>query len=301
MKIVRNVFLATFLLSLPAISVVAQDTSITRDDFAMNSVSGGEFRRYVTEQVTASESSYERQWQYSMQTLGVFHNVMHEMMTDLARYGESTYPTAALPDFSFRISGGQWTEYQQALAEEFPAEHPWRYFVNVMEVMHDRVHHVMLNAMRYDIEVFERETALAEYVSDDRMPHAEADTLPAPAELKLASVHKDTLRDFVWHGDYDNEYLHAALQKLMAFDVMLRDLQSQWLVYANNPANPALDEACRYQLDGGMMGIGEWYDYAQRSECGNEQWRHLIRVTDLMQRRVNHMAAALMMEQGVIE
>jgi len=53
-----------------------------REDFEMESVSGGDFRSYVSDHITE-----EDRWAYSMQTLGNFHNLMHEMMSHIARHG----------------------------------------------------------------------------------------------------------------------------------------------------------------------------------------------------------------------
>lgn len=267
---------------------------IEREDFAMNSVGGGDFRSYVSEQIT--DNGEPAQWRHSMQTLGVLHNLMHEMMTDLALYGQDAYPDADLPEFDLRISGGQWTDYQQALTEAYDADHPWRQFAHVMEVMHDRVHHVMVNAIRFDIDRYARDTELSEYASESRTPHDEADTLPPADQLRFERVDQDQLRDYIWHGNYKNPHLHAALQKLITFDYLIRDLQTQWLNYANH----SLDESCHYQLEPEVMSIPTWQAYAKQTECSEAQWTHLVTVTDLMQQRVNHMAAALMREQGEI-
>lgn len=99
----------------------------------MNSISGGDFRQYITDHV-----GEEDRRGHGMRLLGTFHNHMHEMMTDLALYGAERLGDAdRVPHFRLRISGGEWGEYRGRL-EEDGVESFWREFVQATEIMHDR-------------------------------------------------------------------------------------------------------------------------------------------------------------------
>jgi len=110
----------------------------------MDSISGGNFRDYVSTHITETD-----RWALSMRTFGSFHNFMHELMTQLVRHGESAHPERGeVPDFTNRISGGQWGDYRQAL-EDAGDGSPWYEFVRITEIMHDRIHHMMYKLMAY--------------------------------------------------------------------------------------------------------------------------------------------------------
>lgn len=76
-----------------------------RDDFTMNFIGGGEFRQYIMDHTKGPD-----RWSQTMVTFGTTHNLMHELMSDMARHGVATYGHKdRVPDFAIRISGGQWS------------------------------------------------------------------------------------------------------------------------------------------------------------------------------------------------
>ncbi len=112
----------------------------------MNSVSGGNFRDYVTD-----NSGEDDLWARSMRKPGTFLNLMHEMMSNQARYGKMNERGDLVPDFEARISGGDWRQYRKN-NEEAGIESDWHDLIRITEIMHDRVHHVIYNSLVYDNE-----------------------------------------------------------------------------------------------------------------------------------------------------
>ena len=200
--------LITVIVSLPAL---AQPTP-HRDDFQMNSISGGDFRNYITDVITEDDL-----WANSMRTLGNFHNLMHEMMSELVYYDAKEMDGRDLvPDFENRISGGEWTDYRENM-EARDISSPWMDFVHITEIMHDRFHHVMYKSTLYDLHAKGRDADLDDYIGEGRAPYTTEETMPNRDELVLHSVSADEFREFVWHGDYDGPRLHTSLQKMTVF------------------------------------------------------------------------------------
>lgn len=52
-----------------------------RDDYRMDSISGGAFRNYISSHISEDDL-----WARSMRTFGSFHNHMHEMMYKMKHY-----------------------------------------------------------------------------------------------------------------------------------------------------------------------------------------------------------------------
>lgn len=268
-----------------------------RDDFRMNSVGGGDFRDYVSDNVHEDDL-----WAHSMRTFGTFHNHMHELMTLLAHYdAEELGGEAQVPSFHQRISGGQWSRYRQNLEAE-PHEHrSWQEFVQIMEVMHDRVHHAMYNAMVYDNASRERDVDLLRYADEDRAPYASAEMMeriiPGQDEINVDTICRDTIRSFVWNYEFEGDRMHAAAQSLIVFDVMLHDLLHQWAEYG-----ATMDDAeCRPPQIGVRMSREEWQAYADQMEaCGEKPWRDFVRVAAVMNDRISHMMFMLVQHDAAV-
>jgi len=251
-----------------------------RDQFRMNFIGGGDFRSYVSDVVTEDDL-----WAHSMRTLGTFHNLMHEMMSDLARHdAEEMDGSDRVPDFHTRISGGEWTEYRQNL-EERGLESTWRDLVQATEIMHDRVHHAMFKATAYDWRTRSRPVVMADYLRDARIHDFES-MVPAAHELRMEHVAQDDFRSLVWHADVGAARLHAGLQQMLVFNHMLYDLLDQWARYGAGKEQ----EACRPPPYTVRVDGAEWGEYARRvQQCDDAAWRELVQVAGLMQQRVHHM------------
>jgi hypothetical protein len=281
-----NPFVLQLLITILGIALVlpvqrgyAQDQP-HRDEFRMNFIGGGDFRSYVSDAVTEDDL-----WAHSMRTLGTFHNLMHEMMSDLARHdAEETGSADRVPNFGARISGGGWTEYRETL-EEAAVESVWRDLVQVTEIMHNRVHHAMYHAAIYDWRTRARAIDLNDYLRQDTVHPFDA-TIPAAHELRMEHVSSDQFRSLVWHGDIKAARLHASLQKMLVFNHMLYDLLDQWARYGAGKEQ----EACRpppYRVRITGEGWREYADLVQR--CEDREWRELVQVAGLMQQRIHHM------------
>lgn len=259
-----------------------------RDDFSMNSISGGDFRDYVSDAITEDDA-----WGHSMRTLGVFHNHMHELMSEYARHAAHEMGSDHVPDFENRISGGEWTDYRKNL-EDAGETSAWADFVQITEIMHDRVHHAMYTSALYDQKTRDRDVDLADYVGD-RAPHDQADTIPERADLDMGYASSDAFRSLVWSYDFEGERLHAAMQKMTVFDNMLSDLMTQWAFHGATMD----DEACRPPEFGSRISGAQWSEYADRvTDCSDDAWRDLVRITELMHDRIHHMMHAVMIHDG---
>lgn len=268
-----------------------------RDDFKMNSVGGGDFRDYISDNVHEDDL-----WAHSMRTFGTFHNHMHELMTLLAHYdSEELGGGEQVPSFHQRISGGQWSRYRQNL-EASPHEHAtWQEFVQIMEVMHDRVHHAMYNAMVYDNASRNRGVDVLRYADEERAPYASAEMMeqiiPARDEINVETICRDTIRSFVWNYEFEGERMHAAAQSFIVFDVMLHDLLHQWAEYG-----ATMDGAeCRPPHLGVRMTREDWWAYAEQMEaCGEKPWRDFVRVAAVMNERISHMMYMLVQHDAAM-
>ena len=260
-----------------------------RDDFSMNSISGGDFRDYVSNAVMEEDG-----WAKSMRTLGILHNHMHELMSELARHAAEEREDDHVPEFDIRISGGEWSEYRERL-EDAEDESTWRAVVQIAEIMHDRVHHAMYSAVLYDSETRGRNLNLDDYIGD-RAPYEQADTIPSRDGLDMDYASSDVFRSLVWDYSFEGERLNAAMQKATVFDTLLEDVMTQWAQYA---AATMDDEACQPPAFGARMDGEFWAEYARRVEdCGNGYWRDLVRVTELMHDRVHHMLYTIMLNDA---
>ncbi len=257
-----------------------------RDDFKMNFIGGGDFRRYVSEVVVEDDL-----WAHSVRTLGIFHNLMHEWMSDLALHdAEEMGNRERVPEFGARISGGDWTEYRKVL--EKPNEpSSWRDLVRIVEVMHDRVHHAMYQAAVYDSVSHKRDVDLNNYLRDDkRFPTAE--TLPPREELTMESISPANFRALVWNHRFDDPRLHAAMQKIAVFDHLLYDLMTQWARHGDNKKEAVCQPP---DFDVRITGV-QWSSYAIKvRECEDHEWRDLVRVTALMHERIRHVMHQLVL------
>ncbi len=256
-----------------------------RDDLHMNSVGGGDYRDYVTDH--ASEQSG---WSYSLRTVGTAHNVMHQMMSDYARHDREERGGSAVPEFGARISGGDWTEYREALEAE-AAEGEWADLVRITEVMHDRFHHMMFKAIIYDDARNERGAALDGYLR----PRVEAqgdDLIPARRDLDIDHMSLEDFRGVMWETGWTNEagetWWRLSMQDSTVFAHLLSDLTRQWMVYgaAEKSGDCAPQNGDGYDVD------AAWRRFAiQVRACEEAEWRELVQVTDLARARVHEMLA----------
>ncbi|MCK8515704.1 hypothetical protein M0534_05105 [Methylonatrum kenyense] len=261
----------------------AAETLPHRDDFKMNSIGGGDFRDYVMEHVSEDDG-----WAQLMQTIGVLHNHMHEIMSDFARHARDETGDDQVPAFGTRISGGQWSDYRAGL-EDAETEGPWRDLVQITEIMHDRVHHMMVSAVFYDQVSRQRDLDLEELLGE-RAPHDQADTLPAADTLAVNGMAGTEFRRHVWTADFEEPLRHAMMQKVTVFDSMMDDVMTQLAQYGLGK----LERDCRPPDFGSRMNTSSWANYAERvSACEEEQWQDLVLVTGLARDRIDHMLSKL--------
>jgi len=256
-----------------------------RDSFVMNSVGGGDFRSYILDNVTEDNS-----WAYSMRTFGIFHNLMHELMSDLVRYEASLNNSHdRIPDFTDRISGGGWTEYRENIESASDVGDSWLHFVRVTEIMHDRVHQAMYKSILYDMNTFERDISLEDYVGKDRAPHATEDTFTDYSAFSPEYISSFNFLSLAWQYDTDDRYLHASLQQMTQFSHMLTELLTIWTDYASN----TYENNCQPEKSDTTVSTETFSDYASGIyQCEHENWRNLIRAAELMQIRIHQMMAA---------
>ncbi len=258
-----------------------------RDDFRMNSISGGDFRQYISHHVVE-----EDRWGHAMHLFGTFHNHMHEMMTDLALYGAQRLGDEdRVPHFRLRISGGEWGEYRECL-EADGVESSWR---QATEIIHDRVRHAMYKSTVHDRVSRARDVDLDGYIGEDRAPHPPGKTVSEPDAVRTESVPRDRFRDFVWHGSFEDRHFHAAMQKILDFDEMFYTLMTEWALYGAGKEEPA----CRPPSVGERVSPGEWRAYAEQVEgCGDDTWRHFVQVVALMHDRIRDMMYRVMLHNA---
>jgi hypothetical protein len=254
------------------------DRPAHRAEFTMNGISGGDFRQYITDAVAEDDL-----WARAMRTFGTFHNHMHEVMTAFARYdAEELGHPARVPEIGARLSGGEWTEYRENLEAEGD-ESTWRDFVQVFEVLHDRVHHAMVHAVFYDHATRGRTVDLGDYIGD-RAPHPAAETIPTRDTLHMRYVAQEDFRRQVWHEDRGGDRWHAARQAMLVFDEVLYDLMNRWAAYGATLDAPA----CHPPAYGEWMTGTDWRAYADGVEaCPQAEWRDFVRVVGLMHDRIH--------------
>ncbi|TVP79801.1 MAG: hypothetical protein EA352_00505 [Gemmatimonadales bacterium] len=263
-----------------------------RSDFVMNFVGGGDFRSWVSEVVEE-----DTRWAHSLRTLGVLHNHMHELMSDLAaHHRDEAGGEDLVPAFENRISGGDWTEYRRAIESSSDAgvaasgDARLRHaLVQVTEIMHDRVHHAMFKALVRDDLLHDRDAELAEFLRDGRAYEFE-DTVPQEGRTRNEWISQDDFRELEWATSVEGPRLHAAFQKMVVFDYLLYDLMEQWA-----RVGAEMDEAaCRPPEYGPRISGHAWHEYRDRvSDCSDASWRELVVVTALMHDRIHHMMARM--------
>lgn len=271
-------YLLTFV-SFLSISIAVEAQQDHRDDFDMNSIGGGAFRDYITEHITEDDP-----WAISMKKFGTFHSLMHEMMSELARYnGGVEHKDDRIPDFTERISGGQWTEYRKNI--EDTEEGSWKDFVQQAELMHDRVHQAMFYSVVLDNGFNNRDVDIREYADEERAPHNAHEVLPDLHTLKISQISRDNFRDFVWHSEkVEGKHLHAAMHLMMAFDEIRDDLINIWAPHANR-----LGPNCKGNF-GERIKMEDWDRYSASMEnCDDENWKAFAKSVSLMQNRINQM------------
>ncbi|MCP1728570.1 hypothetical protein J2T60_002584 [Natronospira proteinivora] len=250
-----------------------------RDDYQMDSISGGDFRDYISTHIQENDS-----WAHSMRAFGSFHNHMHELMTKMARHGaEERGDAEHVPAFSHRISGGQWGQYRQAL-EEAEDDSAWYELVRITEIMHDRVHHAMARSLIRDRDARGREVDLHDYLRGEALDHGEG--IPAEDARRLSNASLDEFREMAWRYDADARYLHESIQSMIVFAHLLDDLLNQWLVYGDSlPA-----EGCRPEAGVKGQRAAGWQDYLSTiDDCPDAEWREFVKVAGLMRDRIHHM------------
>jgi|GEM_PF-1285008 len=261
-----------------------------RDDFQMNSISGGDFRDYISEHVREDD-----RWGYAMRMFGTFHNHMHEMMTDLARYGsEQLGDGDRIPQFDNRISGGEWGDYRGNL-ERDGVETPWKDFVQITEIMHDRVHHAMYKSVVYDLVSRARGADLHSYVGEDRAPHPTEEAVLRTDQVNTEYAPMDGFREFVWGFTFEHRHFHAAMQAMIVFDEMLHVLMTDWAAYGAEKE----DAGCRPPEFGARITRTAFHAYAASVEdCSEPEWRNLVQVVALMHDRIHDMMYRVMLYDG---
>lgn len=271
-------------------SVEAQERLDHRDDFLMNSISGGDFRDYISEHVREDD-----RWGHAMRMFGTFHNHMHAMMTALARYGsEQLGDGDRIPQFHNRISGGEWGGYRENLERDGVASR-WKHFVQITEIMHDRVHHAMYKSVVYDRVSRARDADLRRYVGEDRAPHAPAEAVLGTEEVNVEYAPTDRFREFVWRYAFEDRHFHTAMQAMMVFDEMLHVLMTDWATYGAEKG----EVGCRPPEFGARITREGFHAYASGVEaCSDPEWRNLVQVVALMYARIHYMMYRVMLHDG---
>lgn len=254
-----------------------------RDEFLMNFIGGGAFRQYISENVKENE-----RWVRAMQKFGIFHDLMHELMSELAWHhlhelkGEMT-----VPDFGKRMSGGGWTEYRKEV-EKNPDKVPetWRELVQQVEVMHDRVHHAMYKATVYDHIHFKREVKLSTETYLRYEPKPTEQVIPAPETLRFEAATVEAFRQRVWADDFKHKHWRSAMQKMIVWREMLGDMLIEWARYAREQKH----ESCRPDDFNVNFTGKDWSRYASEIEsCEDDLWRNKVKIVDLMRKRIDQL------------
>lgn len=283
------VTLAAFFFTASA-SLEAQERLDHRNDLLMNSISEGDFRDYISDHIREDD-----RWGHAMRMFGTFHNHMHEMMIVLARYGsEQLGDGHRIPQFDNRISGGEWGDYSWNL-EADGVESPWKDFVQITEIMHDRVHHAMYKSVVYDRVSRARDADLDRYVGEGRAPHASAEAVLRTHEVDTGYAPTDRFREFVWQFTFEDRHFHAAMQAMMVFDEMLHVLMSDWAAHGAEKG----EAECRPPEFGARITRAEFHAYATSvGSWSQPEWRHLVQVAALVHDRIHDMIYRVMLYDG---
>ncbi len=250
-----------------------------RADFEMNFIGGGEFRQYIMDHVVGDDL-----WAASMRAFGTAHNLMHELMSDLARHDASARGNPErVPDFATRISGGQWTRYREALEAESDTS-AWAQLIQATEVMHDRFHQAMYHATVLDKTMNGRSAVVRDYLRSDPLP--EATVFPEPLLPEVALTTTSAFLHTVWTAPPETPDWHAAYQQTAVFTEMLSTLMTEW-AYA---ANERLPETARPPVFTGRMDQATWLSWiAQFPDDGDPHWRHFLQSVALMHHHIHEM------------
>jgi hypothetical protein len=277
---------------LPPAPVEAQVRLDHREDFPMNSISGCDFREYISAHVHVHEADG---WGHAMRMFGTFHNHMHEMLSALARHGSGPLGDGhRIPAFDHRISGGEWRSYRENL-ERDGVESPWKDFVQITEIMHDRVHHAMYSSVVYDLEGRARNADLHRYVGEARAPHPPEAAVLRTDEVTTGYVPLDRFREFVWGYAFEDRDFHAAMQAMMVFSELLHVLMTDWAAYGAGKE----EAACRPPEFGARITRAGFHAYAATVEsCSDPEWRNLVQVVALMHDRIHDMMYRAMLHDG---
>ncbi|MCH8558130.1 MAG: hypothetical protein LAT84_09920 [Balneolia bacterium] len=256
-----------------------------RDSFYMNSIGGGDFRTYITSHVTEEDT-----WAYAMRSFGIFHNLMHEMMSNMVRYDLDVYGVESrIPEFTERISGGGWTDYRKKLAEDDSVSEEWLHFVKVLEIMHDRVHQAMYKSVIYDLQNNQRAAVITDYADENRAPYETDETFPDLSGFSPEFISNDDFREIAWHSGIEGRYLHATVQQMTQFSHMLEELTTLWADHSRSLTH----ESCRADAIEPRMGFENFSNYTASSGlCADEEWSNLMAAAGLMQTRIHQMMAA---------
>lgn len=262
-------------------AAMAADPHLHASDEPLNFVTGGQFRSYVQQHVKETTP-----WAYSMRSFGTLHNQMHDMMGRYGHHAREARNDRTVPEFGAVMSGGEWTRYREALAKS-GEQSLWMDLVLQTQVMHDRLHHALYDALHYDATEHLRKVDLTPF----RSPPVEAtvaELYPSRGSLKMAYVPLEVFRDRYWSGgEREAAHWQSAMQATVTFAQTLSDLTRQWLAYGAAEKTGA----CAPASAGGVFDVDtQWQQYAARiAECQETHWRHLVQVTDLMRGRIHEL------------
>jgi hypothetical protein len=117
------------------------ETVLRRDQVNTGFVSKDRFREFVWE-----EEFEDRHFHAAMQAMMAFDEMLYTLMTDWAAHGAGKADAACGPPaVGPRVSPDAWHAYADRAAGCGEAE--WRHLVQVVALMHDRIHHMMRQAM----------------------------------------------------------------------------------------------------------------------------------------------------------
>lgn len=262
-----------------------------RDHFEMNFIGGGEFRQYIMDHVEGEDL-----WSQTMRVFGTTHNLMHELMSDIARHGAATLGHEdRVPEFATRISGGQWSTYRRNNeAEEDRSD--WAKLVQATEVMHDRFHHAMFHATVLDNHLKDRQATVSDYLREDPIPDAQG--FPDPLLPKVPIISSGDFRRTVWTDPPETPEWHAAYQQTAVFTEMLTTLMTNWARYAETSLPPD-QRPPQFQA---QMNSETWNDWVERfPEDGSDEWRYFLQSVALMDHHIHEMLYWMEVSNGTLE
>ena len=250
-----------------------------RETFEMNFIGGGEFRDYIMDHVRGDDL-----WAQAIFRFGSTHNLMHELMSDMARHGLEAHGHAdRIPAFWNRISGGEWRTYREN-NEAADDDSNWAKLVQATEVMHDRFHHAMYHATVLDNDMKARGADVRDYLRDDPAP--EAETFPDPLLPDAALVSSGQFRRTAWTFAPESPAWHTTYQQTAVFTELLATLMTDWARYAAQTLSPNQ----RPPDFGGRMDSATWMTWIEQfPEDGAAEWRYFLRSVALMDHHIHEM------------